>query len=219
MTTPPNLPPNIQKLVATKEKWAETKRAIVGGQPETANRLPPGQRLVKEWPVLDLGIHPTVSTAEWSLTVGGAVAHPIRWTFDDLMAQEQIDTVSDIHCVTTWSCYDYAWRGVRFTTLLDLVQPAAEATHVMFRGADDYTVNVPLDYLARPDSLIATHCQGQPLSKEHGGPVRGLIPVLYLWKSAKWMVEMTFLTKDAPGFWEQRGYHDIGDPWKEERYR
>lgn len=207
------------KLVETKEKWAREGRALTGHAAPEHNRLPPGQRLTQDWPVLDLGIAPNLSTDDWSLAVGGSVERPIKWSWAEFMAQPQVELVSDIHCVTTWSRYDNEWKGVSARHLLSLVRPRAEARFVMFRSYDGYTTNVPLEHFAADDVLLAHSWQGLPLTRDHGGPVRVVIPKLYFWKSAKWLRAITFMDKDSPGYWEQRGYHDVGDPWTEERYR
>ena len=208
-----------EKLIRSKEAWAEDGRALTGSSadPDTS-RLPPGQHVVKDWPVLDLGVVPNVPQAEWSLTVAGAVQNRITWSFEDLMAQPQVNTVSDIHCVTTWSRYDNSWAGVQFSTLLAAVAPLPSAKAVMLKGYDGYTTNVPLDWLQDETVLLAHSWEGQPLAREHGGPVRVVIPKLYFWKSAKWLRHITFMDKDAPGYWEARGYHMLGRPFDEERY-
>lgn len=205
-----------QKLLETKEKWARDGRGLTGRPGR--DRLPPGQRLTTDWPVLDLGVQPNLSTAEWSLSVGGAVDAPLRWSWGDFMAQPQTELVSDIHCVTTWSRYDNTWTGVSARHLLEMVKPKADARFLMFRSYDGYTTNVPLARFADDDVLLAHSWQGQPLSRDHGGPVRVVIPKLYFWKSAKWLRAITFMDKDSPGYWELRGYHDEGDPWTEQRY-
>lgn len=205
------------KLVETKQAWAKDGRALTGRPGK--DRLPPGQRLTQDWPVLDLGISPNLSTTDWSLSVGGAVEAPLKWSWAEFMAQPQTDLTTDIHCVTTWSRYDNAWQGVSARHLLALVRPRAGADYIMFRSYDGYTTNVPLTRFADDDVLLAHSWQGQPLTRDHGGPVRVVIPKLYFWKSAKWLRAITFMDKDSPGYWEMRGYHDEGDPWKEERYR
>lgn len=207
------------KLVETKEKWAREGRGLTGGSvTEPLRRLPPGQRETEAWPVLDLGITPELTTVEWSLTVGGAVENPVRWSWADFLAQPQTEITTDIHCVTTWSRFDNSWKGVSARHLLTLVRPHAQARFLMFRSYDGYTTNLPLARFD-DDVLLAHSWQGAPLTREHGGPVRAVIPKLYFWKSAKWLRAITFLTEDSPGYWEARGYHDEGDPWKEERYR
>ncbi|MBF0323696.1 sulfite oxidase-like oxidoreductase [Magnetospirillum moscoviense] len=205
------------KLIATKEKWVEERRGLTGRR--NRDRLPPGQHLTHDWPVLDLGIHPNLSTTDWSLTVSGAVESPLTWTWDQFRAQPQTDFITDIHCVTTWSMYDSRWTGVSALHLMALVRPKPQAKFVMFRSFDGYTTNVPLEYFADSDVMLAHSWQGLPLTREHGGPVRVVIPKLYFWKSAKWLRAITFMEKDSPGYWELRGYHDVGDPWEEERYR
>ncbi|MDA8232214.1 MAG: sulfite oxidase-like oxidoreductase [Magnetospirillum sp.] len=185
---------------------------------EGRGRLPPGQRAVDSFPVLDLGTRPDVPVAEWRLSVGGAVEAPLIWDWAAFLAQPQVDIVSDIHSVTTWSRYDNRWTGVSARHLLALVRPAAEARVVLFKSWDGYTTNVPLDRFADDDVLLAHSWQGRPLTREHGGPVRVVIPKLYFWKSAKWVRAVTFLDHDVPGYWESRGYHNEGDPWTEERY-
>ena len=207
------------KLVAIKQAWARAGRLLTGTtDPDHAMRLPPGQRLVTNWPVLDLGIQPDVSKAEWRLTVDGAVVNPIEWDWTAFQAQPAFEDVSDIHCVTQWSKYDNRWTGVSTQHLLAVVQPLPHATHVILHGHDGYTTNVRLDHFAEADCLIAHSHDGVPLTREHGGPVRAIIPRWYLWKSAKWLKRIEFVNGDKPGFWEVRGYHNEGDPWTEQRY-
>jgi DMSO/TMAO reductase YedYZ molybdopterin-dependent catalytic subunit len=207
------------KLIAAKEKWAREGRGLTGaGAVPAARRLPPGQRETFDFPVLDLGDQPNLSTRDWSLSVGGMVENPIRWDWDTFMAQPQTELVSDIHCVTTWSRYDNSWTGVAARHLLKTVRPRQEARFLLLRSFDGYTTNIPLARFADDDVLLAHSWQGQRLSREHGGPVRAVIPKLYFWKSAKWLRHITFSDRDTPGYWELRGYHGEGDPWKEERY-
>jgi len=207
------------KLIATKEKWAKAGRLLTGKPDEAhANRLPPGQKLVSNWPVLDLGLQPDVPADEWRLTVDGLVENAVTLTFDAFQQLPQSESVSDIHCVTQWSRYDNHWRGVASRDLLALVRPKDEAKHVVFHSYDGYTTNVALDVFAADDVIIAHSWEGEPLAREHGGPVRIVIPRFYFWKSAKWVKRIEFRRDDQPGFWEVRGYHNVGDPWKEERY-
>ena len=207
------------KLIAIKQAWAESRRLLTGqNDPEHAQRLPPGQRLVTNWPVLDLGVKPDIARADWRLTVDGAVANPIVWDWTAYAAQPQIEDVSDIHCVTQWSRFDNRWSGVATSQLLSVVQPLPGANVVVLHGADGYTTNITLARFAGEDCLIAHAHDGVPLSREHGGPVRAIIPRWYFWKSAKWLVRIEVLAVDKPGFWELRGYHNEGDPWTEQRY-
>lgn len=207
------------KLIRSKEQWAADKRLITG-RPDLGhvNRLPPGQREVKNWPVLDLGDQPDVAPDRWRLRIGGLVENPSVFTLPEFMALPQSDSVSDMHCVTQWSRYDNHWRGVSAKTLLDIVKPKPEARHVLFTAYDGYTTNVKLPVFADGNVLLAHSWEGEPISREHGGPVRVMIPDWYLWKSAKWVTRIEFAAVDQPGFWEVRGYHNEGDPWKEERY-
>ncbi len=213
-----DLPPD-SKLTATKQRWAEQGRFLTGRTTRPAEqRLPPGQHLVRDWPVLDLGIHPRMDPAHWTLRVFGAVEEALTWDWPAYRAQQQAREVSDIHCVTTWSRYDNAWDGVSTRTLLDAVRPLASAAFVVLHGQDGYVTNLLLADFAARDALLAHSWEDQPLTVEHGGPVRLVVPHLYLWKSAKWLQRIEFVTADKPGFWETRGYHDRGDPWAEQRY-
>ena len=207
------------KLIRSKEQWAADKRLITG-RPDLGhvNRLPPGQKEVKTWPVLDLGVQPDVKQENWRLRIGGLVENPLHWTLPEFLALPQQDFVSDIHCVTQWSRFDNHWRGVAVKTLLDLVKPKAEAGHVVFHSYDGYTTNVKLSVFAEANALLAHSWEGQPIPREHGGPVRVVIPDWYFWKSAKWVTRIELAAEDRPGFWEVRGYHNEGDPWKEQRY-
>ncbi len=207
-----------QKLVDTKRKWADEGRLLTGATADPAVRLPPGQREVTTWPVLDIGIQPPVTTKDWHLTVDGLVGNPLTWDWAAFQAEKQDDFVSDIHCVTAWSRFDNRWRGVSTRRLLEIVRPRSEAKFVVQHSYDGYTTNVPLEYFAADDVLLAHSWEGKPITGEHGGPVRLILPKLYLWKSAKWLTRLEFVAEDRAGFWEVRGYHMRGDPWTEERY-
>ena len=211
--------PSDSKLTRTKEKWAREGRFLTGKitRPED-QRLPPGQHLTRDWPVLDLGVVPPVSRERWRLDVYGAIETPVFWTFDEFIAQKQARFTSDIHCVTTWSRYDNEWEGLATRELLAACQPREDARFVVLHSYDGYATNLPLEDFAAEDALLAHSWSGKPLSEEHGGPVRLVVPHLYFWKSAKWLQAIEFLTEDAPGFWEVRGYHNRGDPWAEQRY-
>jgi DMSO/TMAO reductase YedYZ molybdopterin-dependent catalytic subunit len=208
-----------EKLIKSKAKWAEDGRLLTGRISRAEEeRLPPGQRLVTNWPVLDLGIQPDVGKDIWQLTIDGLVDVPITWSWSEFMAQPQFEDVSDMHCVTQWSRYDNLWNGVSTQHVLDLAQPQVEANHVILHSYDGYTTNVTLDHFSDEDCLIAHTHDGKEISKQHGGPARLIIPKFYLWKSAKWLKRIEIVDRDAPGFWEVRGYHNIGDPWLEQRY-
>ncbi|CAA7623463.1 Uncharacterized oxidoreductase YuiH [Candidatus Terasakiella magnetica] len=213
-------PINRDKLNAAKEQWAREGRGLTGEKAgPVRHRLPPGQRETFDFPVLDLGDQPNLSPRDWSLSVGGMVDNPIRWDWEIFMAQPQTEIVTDIHCVTTWSRYDNTWVGVSARHLLKMVRPRPEVKFLLFRSYDGYTTNIPLSSFDDDDVLLAHTWEGKPLDREHGGPVRAMVPKLYFWKSAKWLRHITFSDRDTPGYWELRGYHDVGDPWREERYR
>lgn len=208
------------RFTRAKERWREKQLARGARKRDEAapGRLPPGQRLVKNFPVLDLGRQPEVSQADWRLTVDGKVDRPAEWTWEEFLALGQVEDVSDFHCVTTWSKYDCRWEGVPFTAIYEAVAPRPEATHVFFRGYDGYTANVPLEKLLAEGVLVATRFDGAPLPREHGGPARVIIPHLYAWKGAKWVRQITFLPQDLLGYWELRGYSNTADPWTEDRF-
>lgn len=211
--------PEDTKLTRTKRKWAEEGRFLTGkiSRPET-DRLPPGQHLVANWPVLDLGIQPMLPPSRWRLDVGGLVEKTLSFDWATFDALPKTELVTDIHCVTTWSRYDNQWRGVLVRDLLDMAQPKQQATHVMLTSFDGYTTNLPLADFAAADAILATHWQGQPINREHGGPMRAVVPHLYFWKSAKWLKAIDLMASDKAGYWEKGGYHMYGDPWLEQRY-
>ncbi len=183
-------------------------------------RVPPGQHLAKEkFPVLDLGVRPEIPPGDWRLEISGLVRHPQAWDRDDFLALPRVETVSDFHCVTTWTVLDAGWDGVPFSALLERVAPLPEARFAFFTSYDGYTTNVPLAALEAENVLLADTLNGRPLPVKHGGPVRVVIPQLYAWKSAKFIKTIEFLAEDRPGYWEKRGYSDSADPWKEERFR
>ncbi|HEY5301723.1 MAG TPA: sulfite oxidase-like oxidoreductase [Acetobacteraceae bacterium] len=207
------------KLIATKQAWARAGRLLTGTTADPArDRLPPGQKLVRNWPVLDLGTEPDVPARKFRLDIDGAVRRPLSVDWDGFMTLPHTDLVSDIHCVTQWSRYDNRWGGVAARALLAMVEPKEEARHVVFHAHDGYTTNVALDQFDQPDALLADRWNDAPLTREHGGPLRAVIPRLYFWKSAKWVRRVEITIAPRSGFWEQRGYHDNGDPWMEERY-
>ena len=207
------------KLTATKQRWAREGRFLTGRttRPE-AERLPPGQHRVRDWPVLDLGVQPSISRDRWQLDAFGAVEHPLVWDWPTFRALPQSQDISDIHCVTSWSRYDNAWEGVSTADVLAAVVPKPEAQFVILHSYDGYTTNLSIEDFAAPDAILAHSWQGAPLAQEHGGPVRLVVPKLYFWKSAKWLQRIEFTSSDRPSFWETRGYHNRGDPWAEQRY-
>ena len=207
------------KLIEAKQEWARDGRLLTGHHADPAlDRLPPGQTLVKDWPVLDLGQQPDVPEMKFRLDLDGAVENRQSLNFAEYMALPTAESVSDMHCVTQWSRYDNHWKGVAARTLIDRVKPDPLARHVVFHAYDGYTTNVRLDQFDQPDVFLVHEWEGKPITRQHGGPVRMMIPRLYLWKSAKWIRRIEFVIRDRPGFWETRGYHNNADPWTEERY-
>ena len=216
-----------ERMIARKIERARAGRAEaetgqpgdhVTAGPSPARRLPPGQTRTHKWPVLDLGPQPVIVPESWKFTVGGAVRNRIAWDWASFMAQPQAELTSDIHCVTAWSRFDNTWRGVSTQHILNAVQPEPIARFVIVQGYDGYTTNLPLARFSAANALVAHSWQGRPLTREHGGPARLVVPDLYFWKSAKWVRHLTFLDSDTPGYWEARGYHDEGDPWRNERF-
>ena len=185
---------------------------------KAAGRLPPGQSLTLKWPVLQYGSVPSFDPARWDFRADGLVRDPLRLSWEEFSRLPRIQLTRDFHCVTRWSRFDNLWSGVAFREILLRSQPEASARHVLAYGEQGYTANIPLADLDRDDVLLATHHDGQPLSPEHGYPVRLIVPHLYAWKSVKWLRRLEFLDRDVPGFWEQNGYHMYGDPWKEQRF-
>jgi len=206
------------KLIGAKQAWAKAGRLLTGTTATHEQRLPPGQRLVRDWPVLDLGIQPEVKLEDFKLTLDGAVENPMVLDWAALMALPQGELVADMHCVTQWSNYDNHWQGVFASTILALVKPQARCKHIIFYSYDNYTTNLRLEQFAQPDVMLVHHWNGAPITRQHGGPLRGMVPRYYLWKSAKWLTRMEFTQADDPGFWETRGYSNNADPWLEERY-
>ncbi len=173
---------------------------------------------MSDWPVLDLGIQPEVTAEKFRLDLDGAVETPLSLGLAEFMALPQSDSVSDMHCVTQWTRYDNRWQGVAARELLARARPVPQARHVVFHAYDGYTTNVRLDQFDQPDVFLVHSWEGRPIPRQHGGPVRVLIPRLYLWKSAKWLRRIEISSADRPGFWETRGYNNNADPWLEERY-
>lgn len=183
-------------------------------------RLPPDQSPTApgKWPVLDLGVHPEIPLDLWTLDVGGACRAPTTLTWNHLQALEQVDDVSDFHCVTGWSRLDVPWRGVRLASVIALVEPEDEAGFVLCRSYDGYTTNFPLEEALKDDVLLVHQVDGAPLPVEHGGPVRVITPQLWAWKGAKWIQEIRLGREDVPGFWERNGYSNTAHPWRNDRY-
>lgn len=210
-----------ERYISAKERWARKMSAadgMVKPVRREGDRLPPGQRQVTNWPVLDLGEKPRIPLSEWTLKIGGCVENPVLWTWEQFLALPQISDVSDFHCVTTWSQFDMEWKGVSFFDIADVVRPLPEATHVFFKSYDGYSTNNPMEACMDEDVLIAHSWKGEPLTVEHGGPARVILPKRYAWKGAKWIREITFMKQDVLGFWEVRGYSNTADPWTDDRF-
>ncbi len=182
------------------------------------DRLPPGQYHTKRFPVLHVGDVPAYDMATWDLRVYGRVRTPLGISWHELRALPATEVVTDIHCVTKWSRFDTRWAGVRVREVLERAGVDDTATTVVAHGEFGYTTNVPLPELLADDALLAWGYDGADLAPEHGGPLRLLVPRLYFWKSAKWLRALELLDHDEPGFWERNGYHNDGDPWREQRY-
>jgi DMSO/TMAO reductase YedYZ molybdopterin-dependent catalytic subunit len=180
------------------------------------SRVPPGQYVVDDFPVLSAGPTPRTETDDWSLQIDGEIDSPAGWTWDEFMALPQETFTVDIHCVTKWTKLDTTWTGVSVDTLLDGID--TEAEHVVASCDGDYTTNIPLEDVTGSKAWLVHTFDGEPLGREHGGPARLLVPHLYFWKSAKWVRGLTLTIEDHPGFWEEAGYHNYGDPWREQRY-
>lgn len=189
-----------------------------GKSPDVAARLPPGQHLVTDFPVLSAGPTPQIRTENWSFLIKVGPKPVARWTWSEFNALPQTTITRDIHCVTTWSKFDMVWQGVTIDDLFKAANISPPTGFVLAYSFDDYTTNVPLADLIDGKAMVATHYDGKPLTPNHGGPARLLVPHLYFWKSAKWVNGLQFTEKDTEGFWELRGYHMYGDPWREQRY-
>jgi DMSO/TMAO reductase YedYZ molybdopterin-dependent catalytic subunit len=201
----------------------EEQRVALGG------RLPPGQSLTQKFPVLHYGPVPRFNPATWNLKIWGEVENEIMWTWDQVQRLPRIQMIMDIHCVTRWSKFDTLWEGISVRTLIDqgTIKIKPGARHVIQHAEYGFTVNLPLEVVLADNFLLATHFDGQPLTPDHGYPLRGIIGHIpgrdelktpYFWKGAKWLRGLEFSVEDKPGFWEQAGYHNEADVWKEERF-
>jgi len=181
-------------------------------------RLPPGQYFMEKWPVLHAGTVPKTDLATWDFKVFGEVAEPIALTYEDLQALPRAEITTDIHCVTRWSRFDTSFGGVHWRELAKLVRPKPSAHFVVAHAEQGFTANVPLAGIEADDAVIAWEADGEPLTPEHGWPLRLVVPSRYFWKSAKWLRGLELRSTDQPGFWERYGYHNDADYWKEQRY-
>ncbi|MGH9555093.1 MAG: sulfite oxidase-like oxidoreductase [Terriglobales bacterium] len=185
---------------------------------QAEGRLPPGQVATLKWPVLHYGSVPNFDPERWDFRIFGRVETPLRLIWPEFNALPRVNTTSDFHCVTRWSRFDNHWQGVGFREVLERVKLLRRVAQVLIHAEQGFTANVPLADLDRDEVLLTTHHDGQPLTPEHGYPLRLVVPHLYAWKSVKWVRGLEFLEGDASGFWEKNGYHMYGDPWKEQRF-
>lgn len=185
---------------------------------DEAGRIPPGQHLTRGWPVLHSEGIPRFDPDTWRFRAYGQVEEEAEWTWDEFRALPSITVTTDFHCVTGWSKLENEWEGVPFRTVAERVRPLSSAEHCLVYAPSGYTANVPLDVLMDDDVVFAWSHGGEPLTKEHGGPMRLVVPKRYGWKSVKWANAVRFLERDVRGYWEERGYHNNAEPWAEERY-
>jgi DMSO/TMAO reductase YedYZ molybdopterin-dependent catalytic subunit len=198
---------------------ASFTRGFTGRRHDAPNtRLPPGQHTSTDWPVLAAEPTPRLNTGSWTFRIEGLVESPVTWNWEEIHSLEESTFVGDIHCVTTWSRLGMTFKGVSVDTLLATARPLNSASHIVAFSHTGYTTNLPLADVLERQALVVWEVDGQPLPREHGGPARMIVPHLYFWKSAKWVAGIRVLDHDEPGFWEVRGYHNHGDPWREQRY-
>jgi len=197
----------------------ESESVIRSPDAERKDRIPPGQRAVEKLPVLHVGHLPSIDLSKWTFTVSGLVEKELKLSYAEFIALPRVKVLSDVHCVTGWSKLNNLWEGVSTSEIRKLANLLPEAKFVIVHAFGGFTTNLSLDDFFWSDVLFAINHDGKPLTLEHGHPIRLIVPRLYFWKSAKWVEKIEFTKEDKPGFWESRGYHIRGDPWKEERYR
>jgi DMSO/TMAO reductase YedYZ molybdopterin-dependent catalytic subunit len=221
-----------EKRIQGKEKLAKYRKTILenknwnnefpqgegplnrDGNPEQ----PPGQRIVTNWPILDLGFQPKIDEEDWSLTVSGLIKNPKVFSWEEYLRLPQVEDISDFHCVTSWSRLGNHWKGVRFLDIANHCEVLSTAKFVYMKAYDAYSTNLPLNEAMKPDVLLVHQWEGAPLTYEHGGPVRMITPQLYAWKGSKWIGEIEFRDYDELGYWEKRGYSNTAEPWLNDRY-
>lgn len=205
---------------ALRKPEEQAQGIVISPDTRRANRVPPGQSRTRKWPVLDAAGPPKIDLARWKLELTGLVENAVAWNWEQFQELPRTKVFSDFHCVTRWSRLGNVWEGVSTRELVRLAGAAKDsARFVVAHGYDyDWTTNLPLAQFLAEDALVATHHDGEPITVEHGGPVRLIVPRLYAWKSAKWLASIEFTDEDRAGFWERNGYHMNGDPWQEERF-
>lgn len=209
------LPEKLKGSGANTERIEQLRDRLA---PSERQRVPPGQFVTPGWPVLHYGAVPDVDLTTWRFRVWGLVEHPLELTWEQYTSLPRTRLVTDIHCVTRWSKLDQEWEGVSMSHVLERVRPLPEARFAIAHAEAGFTANLPLEALLDDDVLLADTADGESLTPEHGWPLRLLVPKRYFWKSAKWLTGLELTAEDAPGFWEQNGYNNNADPWREERY-
>ena len=194
------------------------KNIIISEDTERKNRIPPGQHEVKKWPVLHAGSVQRIDKSRWKFRVFGLVEEEKELNYNEFMSLPKVKVFSDVHCVTSWSKLNNLWEGVSSSTIKELVNILPEAKYIMVHAAPKFTTNLSIEDFFEPDVIFATHHNMKQINSRHGAPLRLIVPKLYFWKSAKWVTGVEFMAEDKKGFWESNGYHNHGDPWKEERY-
>ncbi len=194
------------------------QRIIRSPDIERTNRVPPGQRVTEKFPVLHHGSTPKIDVSKWTFRIWGLVEKERKLSYDEFLALPEVTVLSDVHCVTGWSKLDNTWEGVSTQVIKELIKILSEAKFVIVHAAGGFTTNLNISDFLEPDVLFAIKHDGETLTTQHGHPLRLVVPRLYFWKSAKWVEGVEFTARDRKGFWESRGYHNRGDPWKEERY-
>ncbi|MBI4119721.1 MAG: sulfite oxidase-like oxidoreductase [Parcubacteria group bacterium] len=203
--------------IEAKKQQAEKYKEV--SHKESKGRLPPGQVLTKTFPILDLGIRPTLDRySKWTLEIKGNVENPIILSVDEVKKMADTDITADFHCVTRWSRFDLHWSGIPFSKIMEITRPPASVKFVIFHSFDKYTTNATMEDVMQKNVILATKLDANEIPPEHGGPIRMILPHLYGWKSAKFLTEIEFVDEDRPGFWEVRGYSNRARPWIEERY-
>jgi DMSO/TMAO reductase YedYZ molybdopterin-dependent catalytic subunit len=213
----PMTPSNQQQSASVQPEFGLKRPDQIKIAPPSGEKVPPGQFVAKTFPVLTYGDTPEIDLSTWTIRVWGLVEREITLDWAQFCARPQVVMDADFHCVTQWSALDQTWEGVALSALLELAGVSPAARFVMAHCFGDYTTNLPLD-MALDEGFLAHKQGGQPIGKSHGWPLRLIVPSLYGWKSAKWVNGIELMAEDSPGFWEQRGYHNNGDPWKEERF-
>ncbi len=194
------------------------KNIIISEDTKRENRIPPGQHEIKKWPVLHAGSVQNINTSKWKFRIFGLVEEEKELNYNEFMSLPKAKVFSDIHCVTSWSKLNNLWEGVSSSTIKELVNILPEAKFVIIHAEKNFTTNLSIEDFFESDVIFATKHNLNPINSKHGAPVRLVIPKLYFWKSAKWVTGVEFMAEDKKGFWESNGYHNHGDPWKEERY-